>query len=144
VNPSNSTYSYIQLPAATQAQTSSMASSNDIAVVANNNDVQAATRSSTGTTMINFWSPTPPKTAGIQSNNRASIVATRKNGQLSIAVTDPTQKVTGSVTVTIDGPATSTLQTDPGITVVALSPNVQISFNASGLAGKSLVARFAV
>lgn len=144
VNPSNSTYSYIQLPAATQAQTSSMASSNDITVVANNNDVQAATRTSTGATMINFWSPTPPKTAGIQSNNRASIVTTRKNGQLSIAVTDPTQKVTGPVTVTIDGPATSILQTDPGITVLALSPNVQISFNASGLAGKSLVARFAV
>ncbi|GLY68041.1 hypothetical protein [Amycolatopsis taiwanensis] len=46
--------------------------------------------------------------------------------------------------MTVDGAARSTTSVDPGITVVATSPNVVISVALSGAAGKSFVARFAV
>ncbi|CAN5361160.1 polysaccharide lyase 8 family protein [soil metagenome] len=144
ISPSNATYSYIQLPGATQAQTSAMAVSTDVSVVTNTTDVQAVRRTSDGVTMVNFWSATAPKTAGIQVDNRASVVTTRIDGTLAIAVSDPTQALTGNVTVTIDGAATGTISVDPGVTVLATTPNVKISVPVAGAAGKTFVARFTV
>ncbi|WP_223692054.1 polysaccharide lyase 8 family protein [Leifsonia poae] len=144
VSPSNAGYAYLQLPGATQAQTAGMAASTEVAVVANTAEVQAVTRAGTGTTMANFWTAGAPKTAGIQLDNRASVVVTRTGGRLSIAVSDPTQVVAGAVTVTIDGPATGVVQADPGVTVLALTPNVKLSVDVTGAAGASFVARFSV
>ncbi|WP_348788830.1 polysaccharide lyase 8 family protein [Leifsonia sp. NPDC080035] len=144
VNPANASYAYIQLPAATQAQTAGMAASTDIAVVANTFDVQAVTRASTGTTMANIWTAEGGSAAGVSTDTRASLVVTRSGGRLSLAVSDPTQKVTGPVTVTLDQPATGTIQADPGITVLALSPVVKVSVDVTGAAGKTFTARFSV
>jgi hyaluronate lyase len=144
VNPAGASYAYIQLPAATQAQTAGMAASTDIAVVANTFDLQAVTRASTGTTMANIWPAEGGSVAGITTDKRASVVTGRSSGRLSVAISDPTQKVTGPVTVTLDAAATGTLQADPGVTVLALAPKVTLSVDVSGAAGKSFVARFAV
>jgi hyaluronate lyase len=48
------------------------------------------------------------------------------------------------VTVTVDGAATRTVSVDPGVTVLATTPNVKISVPFSGAAGKTFVARFSV
>lgn len=144
VSPANAGYAYIQLPGATQAQTAGLASSTDVTVVANTADVQAVKRASTGTTMANFWASGAGSAGGIQTDKRASVVVTRVNGRLSVAVSDPTRAVTGPVTLTLSGPATGTLQADPGVTVLSLTPDVRIAVDVTAAAGRTFVARFSV
>jgi hyaluronate lyase len=172
VKPSDATYAYIQMPGADQATTAAMAEAPDVAVIANTDLVQAVSRSSggaagsgvaasgdgvsasvarlaatdapsgDGVVMANFWSATAPKTAGIQVDKPVSVVASRQGDQLAIAVSDPTKAQTDTITVTVDGSAGSVVAVDPGVTVVATSPNIVISVPLSGAAGKSFTARF--
>ncbi|WIE55632.1 polysaccharide lyase beta-sandwich domain-containing protein [Curtobacterium sp. MCBD17_003] len=99
---------------------------------------------SDGVTMTNFWATGAPKTAGIQVSGAASVVTQRADGTLAVAVSDPTQRRTDTVTVTVDGAATGVVSTDSGVTVVSTSPNTTISVPLSGAAGRSFTARFTV
>jgi hyaluronate lyase len=46
------------------------------------------------------------------------------------------------VTVTVDGPVTGVVSLDPGVTVLATSPNLRLQVAVGGAAGRSFVARF--
>lgn len=142
VNPTSGSYRYIQLPAATAAQTAAFAASNDVTVASNTAAVQAVSRSGSGVAMANVWQAGAPKAAGIQVDRTASVVTRRHGGTLSVAVSDPTQLLTGSVTVTVDGAVTGVTSTDPGVTVLATTPNLRLSVAVAGAAGKTFVARF--
>lgn len=139
VSPTNASYVYVQLPGATQAQTSAAAAA-DLGVVANTGLVQAATRD--GFTAANFWSASAPKTAGIQVSAPVSVVVNRNNGKLAVAVSDPTQLLTGSVTVTLDDKAGGLISADSGVTVVQTSPQLKLSIAIAGSGGKTFTARF--
>jgi hyaluronate lyase len=142
VSPTAGSYGYIQLPAATSAQTSAFAASNDVTVASNTARVQAVSRCDSGIAMANVWQAGAPKAAGIQVDKTASVVTRRRNGTLSVAVCDPTQQLTGSVTVSIDGAVSRAISTDPGITVLATRPSLRLSVAVGGSAGKTFVARF--
>ncbi|BCY05980.1 polysaccharide lyase 8 family protein [Actinoplanes sp. L3-i22] len=144
VSPSGASYAYLQLPGATQAATAAAAGSTDLAVVANSTAVQAVRRASDGLTLANFWSGAAPKTAGITVDRPVSVVLSRSGGELAVAVSDPTRRLGGPVTVTIDGAATGTISADPGIEVLATSPAVRLSIDLDGTAGRSQVARFSL
>jgi len=161
LTPTDATYAYFQLPGATQDATATMAASPDVAVAANTGEVQAITRTRAAAsspasqkapatspsdevvTMANFWSADAPTTAGITVDKPASVVMSRKGGRLSLAVSDPTKALTGSITVTVDVAARAITSVDPGVTVLSISPKVVISVPMSGAAGASFVARFA-
>jgi hyaluronate lyase len=144
VSPTAGSYRYIQLPAATAAQTSAFAASNDVTVAANTAAVQAVSRSGSGVAMANVWQAGAPKAAGIQVDRTASVVTRRHNGTLGVAVSDPTRQLTGAVTVTVDGAVSGVTSTDPGITVLATTPNLRLSVAVGGAAGKTFVGRFTV
>ncbi|WP_329366400.1 polysaccharide lyase 8 family protein [Streptomyces sp. NBC_00669] len=141
VSPTDGSYRYIQLPAATSAQTEAFAASNDV-TVANTTQVQAVRRAGAGIAMANVWQAGAPKAGGIQVDRTASVITQRKDGTLSVAVCDPTQQLTGTVTVTVDGAVSAVVSADPGITVLATTPNVRLAVAVGGAAGKSFVARF--
>ncbi|BBA98169.1 putative polysaccharide lyase [Actinacidiphila reveromycinica] len=143
VSPSGGSYRYIQLPAATSAQTAAFAASNDV-TVENSPQVQAVRRAGAGIAMANVWQAGAPKAGGIQVDRTASVVTQRKDGTLSVAVCDPTQRLTGTVTVTVDGAVSAVTSADPGVTVLATTPDVRLAVAVGGAAGKSFVARFAV
>ena len=143
VNPASGGYRYIQLPAATSAQTAAFAASNDVTVAANTDQVQAVSRSASGVAMANVWQAGAPKAAGIQVDRTASVVTQRTGGTVSVAVSDPTQLLTGAVTVTVDGSVSRPTSADPGVTVLATTPNLRLSVDVTGAAGKTFVARFA-
>lgn len=144
VSPAGGSYRYIQLPAATSAQTEAFAASNDVTVAANTPQVQAVSRSGSGVAMANVWQAGAPKAAGIQVDGTASVVTRRKDGKLSVAVCDPTQQLTGPVTVTVDGAVSRVTSTDPGVTVLATSPDLRLSVDVAGAAGRTFVARFSL
>ncbi|WP_144765831.1 polysaccharide lyase 8 family protein [Curtobacterium sp. 9128] len=152
-DPTDAEYAYIQLPGATQAQVAGAAvTAADVTIVANTADVQAVTRRTAATTsaghvtMANFWkATTPPAAAGIQVDQRASVVLRRQGDQLAVAVSDPTQRVTGDVVVTLDSAVLERDPADPGdaeVRVVATTPRLQIAVPVGGAAGRSFVARF--
>ncbi|KAA9150171.1 polysaccharide lyase 8 family protein [Amycolatopsis acidicola] len=141
VSPSDGSYQYIQLPAATAGRTASFAADNDVTVTANSAQVQAVTQGATA--MANVWQAGAPKASGITTDAPASVVTSRSAGTLSVAVSDPTKLQTGPVTVTVDGAARSVVSADPGVTVVATRPDVVISVEVGGAAGETFVARFA-
>jgi hyaluronate lyase len=134
------------MPGASEQATAAMATSPDVAVVANTDQVQAVTRAIGGgsVTMANFWSANAPKTAGITVDKPASLVVSRRGRRLAVAVSDPTQMLTETITVTIDGSFGNVSSTDPGVNVLATSPNIVISVPMTGSAGKTFVARFEV
>jgi hyaluronate lyase len=142
VSPSGGGYRWIQLPTATEEQTAAFAASNDVTVAANTAQVQAVRRSGSGVAMANVWQAGAPKAAGIQVDRTASVVTRHAGGQVGVAVSDPTQSLTGSVTVTVDGPVTGVVSLDPGVTVLATSPNLRLQVAVGGAAGRSFVARF--
>lgn len=153
VNPSADTYEYIQLPGATQADVAAAADTMaNVTIIANTNDVQAVTRAGDDSgdfiTMANFWAdPTPPKAGGIQADHRASVVLSKQGNELAIAVSDPTQRLTGNVTVTVDNAVVRRDAANPGdpeVQVIATSPKLQIAVPMSGAAGRSFVARFQI
>ncbi|MEW2522909.1 polysaccharide lyase 8 family protein [Actinacidiphila alni] len=144
VSPTAGSYRYYQLPAATSAQTEAFAAANDVTVAANTAQVQAVRRADSGVAMANVWQAGAPKAAGIQVDRTASVVTARKDGRLSVAVSDPTRQLTGTVTVTVDGAASAVTSTDPGVTVLATSPNVKLAVAVGGAAGRTFVARFTV
>ena len=156
VKPTDASYAYIQMPGASQEATQAMSDAPDVTIVANTEQVQAVIRSmpdAAGTaarqsaagdtvTMANFWSADAPKTAGVQVDAPASVVVSRTNGALAVAVSDPTQRLSDPITVTIQGPVGDVLSADPNVTVKATSPNLVLSVAVESSAGKSFIARF--
>ena len=121
-NPTGATYSYVILPNYTEAQTAAYAAAPTVSVVSNTATVQAITDSSLGVTMANFFAA---GTAGqITVNAPASVSVQNANGQLTIAVSDPSwASATVEVQVAISG-FTSVSSASTGLTVLSTSGGV--------------------
>jgi hyaluronate lyase len=91
--------------------------------------------------LANFWTADAPKTAGIALSDRGSIVLSRQGDDLKVAVSDPTRKL-DTLTVTLDRTASAVIATDPGVQVLATSPQISFSVNLSGHTGDTFVAHF--
>jgi hyaluronate lyase len=141
-NPSNATYQYVLLPGRDQRRTAHYADQPHITVLSNNGDVQAAKENLLGITAANFWN-NATRTAGlIKVNKKASVVVREHGGFIDVAVSDPTQANTGTITVELSAAASLLVSADPAITVTRLSPGITMSVATTGTAGRSLRARF--
>jgi len=104
--------------------------------------MQAAKKTSIGVEAANFWSS---GTAGIFTASAAcSVISACTVPNYSVGVSDPTQLNTGSITLTINQPATALVSSDPGVTVSQLSPTIIMSVNVNGSLGKTYHASFTV
>lgn len=152
VDPTDAEYAYIQLPGASQSAVAAAAADMaGVEIVANTADVQAVTRRGKGlgfVTMANFWSGSAaPTGVGVQASQPCSVVLTLEGDLLSIAVSDPTQRLTEAVELAVDGRVLRRdprRPGDPEVTVVDTEPKLRISVPVAGTAGRSLVARFRV
>jgi hyaluronate lyase len=137
VNPTNAGYAYVLLPTATPERTAQYAQNPNVQVVANTSTVQAARCLSTGVLGINFWAA---GTASIvTSQDAGSVVLVQANGELLLAVADPTHKAS-QVRITVAVAAKAVLTPDPNITVVSLNP-LKVTVNVSGTAGATRAIR---
>lgn len=121
-DPTNATYSYVVLPNATEAQTAAYAASPSVSVLSNTAAVQAIADSGLGVTMANFYAA---GTAGpITVDAPASVSVQEANGELTIAVSDPSwTSATVEVGVAISG-FTSVTSTSSGMTVLSTAGGV--------------------
>lgn len=137
-NPVNGTYEYVILPGKTTEETKNYALHPDITVLANTSKVQAV-RSGQGRVLgANFWGNEPASVGDLQVMDPASVML-KEDGQgaLTVAVSDPTMKNTGSITVVINKPITGILETDPNVTAQMTQGGVKLTVNTKGTNGSS-------
>ncbi|WIB16615.1 polysaccharide lyase 8 family protein [Curtobacterium sp. MCPF17_050] len=142
VDPTDATYSWLQLPGATQAQVSAAAASDDVVVLANTASLQAARQISTGVTALTAWASGTPAIGGSRIDRTGCVVVRRDSDGVVVSVSEPTQRLTGVVTITVDGPAGALRSVDPRITVRSTSPDLVLTVDVSGAAGRTATARF--
>jgi len=117
-------------------------------VLANSASTQAVIDKSLNAVGANFWSTTATTIndakgfAYLTSAQQASVTTLENGGELDVAVADPTQANTGSITITINRTASSVISSDSQVSVTQLSPTIQFSVNVSGSVGKSYSIKF--
>jgi hyaluronate lyase len=141
-DPADARYAYVQLPAASRTATEQFARRDVVEVLANTPAVQAARRRDLGLTMANFWVPGAPPVGGISVDRTASVVVSDRRGALSVAVSDPTQLLTGNVTVEVAVPARQYVGGDAKVSATGHGSSVSLTVDMTGSAGRSYVARF--
>lgn len=141
-NPSNASYQYVMLPGRSARRSGQYAELPQVAVIANNANVQAVSESTLGITAANFWTDATA-TAGIVTVDKKASVLVKNDGTfLEISVSDPTQANTGTITVQVAASANTLLSADTGITVTQMQPGISMTVNVSGSKGKTFRARF--
>jgi hyaluronate lyase len=140
--PTNASYAYVVLPNYTSANMAAYAASPDMVVITNTTTVQAARKPATGLVAANFWVDGTNSAGLITANKQSAVIVSQNSLQISVGVADPTQTNSGSITVILNSPATAVLSADPGVTVVQLSPQIVLSVNVNGSAGKTYQAAF--
>lgn len=143
-NPSNAGYSYVLLPNKTSAQVSSYAAAPQISILENSASVQAVRENSLNVTGINFWKDEPTSAAGVTTDKKASVMVSKTTDSVELSVADPTQKNTGQVYLTLDGPATGLISKDPEVTVLQYTPTVKVKVNVNGAGGKDFHVKFSL
>ena len=140
--PTNASYAYVVLPNYSAANMATYATNPDMVVITNTSTVQAASKPAGGLVAANFWVDGTNSADIITANKKSAVIVSQNNFQISVGVADPTQTNSGSITVVLNRPATAVLSADPGVTVVRLSPQIVLSVNVNGSAGKTYQAAF--
>lgn len=141
-NPENEDYAYVLLPNKNTEETRAYAQAPSVHILANTASLQAAEEKSAGLLGANFWED-GVQTAGILTcNKKASVTLQRTDDQLSIALSDPTQKNTGTIEIELAAEARGVLRHDSRINVTQLSPTIKFTADVNTLRGRSLSAVF--
>ncbi len=143
-NPVNATYAYVLLPNRSVAEVAEFAAAPAVTVLENSPAIQAARHATLGITAANFWNDGVAAVGGITVDRKASVAVQNDGGGfLDVAVSDPTQANTGTITVELDSATIATVSADAGITVAQLAPTLRLTIEVNGARGKSFRARFA-
>ncbi len=142
LTPTNSSYSYVVLPLMNTTSVSNYANNPDIVILTNSAFLQAVKKPTLGVVAANFWTNGNSSVDLISVNNKASVVTLENSNSILVGVSDPTQTNTGSITVTLNRAAAGVTSTDPGVSVLQLSPQIIMSVNVNGAHGVSLQAAF--
>jgi hyaluronate lyase len=140
--PVDSTYAYAVLPGKSVVEMKAYSASPSTTVLANSKNVQAVWDMAGNIVGANFWTNTTQsvfiaKQPFITCNSAASVMTRQANGQIEIAVTDPTQANTGNMIVEINRVGANVIKKDPSITVIQTSPTIKISVAANQTLGAS-------
>jgi hypothetical protein len=132
------------LPNQSSAQVNSYASHPDITVLEESVDAHGVRENALNITAVNFWSDSTKTVDLITSNKKASVMVRQEAGTLSVAISDPTQANTGTISLEINAASSSVVYTDPGVDVIQLSPTIKLLVNVNGAKGQSFTAKFSV
>lgn len=135
-NPADASYSYVLLPGMNADETAQYASNPQITILANTDKVQAAYSESQKLMGANFWEK---GSVGAVAVDKKSSVMTQEdeNGVLTVAVSDPTMKNTGTIKVTINKPVDSIISNDENVTVDITADGAVLTVKTKGTNGGS-------
>jgi chondroitin AC lyase len=139
---SNGQYAYIAVPDIEASGMAAYASDIPIEVLANTPAVQAVRHHQLGITAANFWSDSSTTISGLTSNKKACVLVRNNGAFLEVAISDPTQTNTGSITLHISTPIEGILSADPGVNVSQDPSGFSMTVAVNGSRGKSFRASF--
>lgn len=140
VQPEDAEYSYIQLPLKTSTEVAAYSANPDVAILANTKYVQAVRETTLGITGINFWERGALE--DVKAHQPSSVMIKETEGQLQLAVSDPTQKQE-KISFEIKRTGTEVISQDDTVTVLQLSPTIKFAVDAAADPGKTHNVSFA-
>lgn len=141
-DPTNDTYAYVILPNQSSQEVSEYAGSPDITIIENSAEVQAVKEQTLNIVAANFWQDGVHTADIITSDTKASVMTHIDGGTMEVSVSDPTQLNTGIIGIEIARSASAVETVDPRITVVRMSPTIQLEVDVSDAKGKAIQASF--
>jgi len=138
VNPTDGGYAYVLLPGKTSAETAEFASEQNITVLSNTSDLQAAKDNRTGITYYVFWKD---GSFGDITVSKPCMVITRENeNDFELSVSDPSQKLSEN-TVNVNK-ALSVAEADEYATVTGDGNTTKIVLNLENSVGRTYSFKF--
>jgi len=131
------TYAYIVAPVADAASMDSYPVS-DLQILNNTGTVQAVKSLSQGLIQANFYAA--GSVDDITVSHACSIMVREIDGTIEVTVSDPTQTLTGDLTVQINRSSAGLIEADGEVTVDQYDPAITLRFNMSKSIGRSLKA----
>ncbi|MDK8180189.1 polysaccharide lyase family 8 super-sandwich domain-containing protein [Paenibacillus sp. UMB4589-SE434] len=138
-NPQAASYEYVLLPGMTTAQTQAYSEQPAVKVLSNTSTVQAVSNKQLGITTANFWSA--GSVGSINAKSAAAVIMKEDSGELTIAISDPTQKQ-NTVTIEVHQPNLTLLAAEAGMKVTPIQDGVSIEINTSGSLGRTYTTTF--
>ena len=141
-SPQDAAYSYVLLPGMTAEETALYAGQPQITILSNTETVQAAYSQSLNLMGANFWKDEKTTVGDLTVNKQASVMTQEdENGVLTIAVSDPTMKNTGSIVVELNRPVADVLDHDSNVTVEETRSGVKLTIKTKNTNGASSYAK---
>lgn len=129
-NPTNGSYSYVLLPETGKEETENYAKAPQVTVLANTSAAQAVYQKELGITGINFWEDKETTVGEVTCDSQASVMMQEgKDGRLRVAVSDPTMKNKGTITLKINRPITDMIDSDSDISCRVSESGAELTFN---------------
>lgn len=141
-NPVNGSYTYALLPGKTQEQTEQYAQAPAFEILENSAYAQAAVQKELGVKGVVFWKDEEYTVSDITCSGKACVMTRESDGQLTVGISDPTQKQTGRIIVELDKTAADIISCDDRIEVVSTYPKLKLAFDADGSSGVSATVVF--
>ena len=135
VNPTDDTYSYIILPLASREDGKAYYENPDVEILSNTKQIQAVRENKLGMTGIVFWEAV--EFEGITPDFACTMLVKETANGLQIAISDPTMKVTGKHTVTLDG-VYKLSGTNDKVSVQVSGSKTTVTVDMSGMDGASV------
>ncbi|MEV0998704.1 polysaccharide lyase 8 family protein [Nonomuraea sp. NPDC050202] len=140
-DPTDATYAYILLPAATRERTRDF---DGVEILANTGDAQAVRargRSAGGGELLAaiFWTPgevgRAPEAGGVSASAPCAVLIRRAAGRITVAVSDPSRTV-ATTTITLPHPAHRLIEADDTVSVTT-GDRPRVTVNLAGSAGRT-------
>ena len=136
-SPSEETYAYALLPGKSAEETRQYSENPAVEIIRNDSAVQAVKNTALGITGANFWTDTSVTADKITSNKQAAVMVRDDGETLTLGISDPTQKNSGTVEITYDEAAGEVISCDDRITVLSSYPKLKLSVAVGGALGQT-------
>jgi hypothetical protein len=141
IDPDHASYSYVLLPGMTSGQVAGYAANPQVSIIENSASVQAVKNTALNLTGAVVWDTAGDQVDYISVGSGAALMSKDSNGEISIAVSDPTHKQS-SIIVELHKTGISTISQDPEVTVLQLAPTIKFKVNVAETPGKTFHAKF--
>lgn len=135
--PSNAKYSYVILPGKNGEETAAYSRNPDVEVLECSEDAHAVRERTLGITAVNFWNNKKTAAAGITSNRASSVIMQLSGDEITVGVSDPTQKNCGTIEIFLPYPGGDIKESDANMEVLQKTPFIKLAMKAEGTAGQT-------
>ena len=136
--PVNDTYSYALLPGKSAAEVKAYAAAPQYEVVENTNDVQAVYEKNLGILAANVFAA-GAELQKVSVDQPCSLMVSQKNGEVSVAVSDPTMKLNAPVRLTFAGEEEIVVKNHSSNVKVLQTKPLQLEISLAGAKGQAAV-----